>query len=156
MQLLVISLGAGVVFAMRGDASPGLLALVIVGLTIDAYYFGGLRGLGGFGTLVAYRVSANLTQILIVVLAWRFGVATVPVIVAAYSLSYLVPMIAIEVEIRTDAVLGATRLETHIASHEDPGSFRDPRGYLRSGLCRRRRTGRLLGPDSGTGQPGDL
>ena len=96
IPLLVISLGAGVVFAIRGDASPGLLALVIIGLTIDAYYFGGLRGLGRFGTLVAYRVGANLTQILIVVLAWRVGAATVPVIVAAYSLSYLVPMIVIE------------------------------------------------------------
>jgi len=96
IPLLAISLVAGVAFAIRGDASPALLGMVIVGLTIDAYYFGALRGLHRFGLLVAYRVGANLAQILIVLFTWQVGLATVPVIVAIYSMSYLIPMALIE------------------------------------------------------------
>ena len=97
IPLLAVSLIAGVGFAIRGDASPALLGLVVIGLTIDAYYFGALRGLGRFGLLVGYRVGANLAQIVIVLFAWQLGVATVPVIVATYALSYLAPIALIEV-----------------------------------------------------------
>jgi O-antigen/teichoic acid export membrane protein len=95
--LLVASIGIGFIFAAQADADPALLALVIVGLTIDAYYFAALRGLGRFGLLVGYRIGANLAQIVLLLVAWWLDVATVPIVVGIYAFTYLIPIVAIEV-----------------------------------------------------------
>ena len=98
LPLLVLSVALGSVLAMRGDAPVGLLALVIVGLTIDAYYFGLLRGLRRFGWLAVYRVAANLAQLLIILALAFFGGAdlSLGIVVAVYSLIYLLPIAVIE------------------------------------------------------------
>ena len=70
---------------------------MIVGLTIDAYYFSALRGLGRFSLLVGYRIGANLAQILALIVAWWLGVASVPLAVGIYALTYLIPIALIEV-----------------------------------------------------------
>ncbi len=86
------------VLAIRGDAPVSLLALVIVGLTIDAYYFGLLRGLRRFGWLAIYRVAANLAQLVIILLLAVGGGAelSLGIVVAVYSLIYLLPIAIIE------------------------------------------------------------
>lgn len=99
LPLLLASILAGIAFAGAADADPRLLAVMIVGLTIDAYYFAGLRGLSRFTLLVAYRIGANLAQILLLLGAWWLGLATVPVVVAIYAFTYLVPILAIEVAV---------------------------------------------------------
>ena len=112
IPLLVVSLAAGAVFAVQGQASPLLLGVVIGGLTIDAYYFGALRGLGRFGFLVTYRIAANVAQLGILLAAAALGSATVPLIVAAYSLSYLLPIVLIELTaapVRSLIGLGSSR-----------------------------------------------
>ena len=96
LYMLVFSSLLGIVFAIQAAAEPSLILLVIVGLTIDAYYFASLRGLGRFTLLVGYRIGANLAQILLIVAAWWLGVASAPLAVAIYALTYLVPIIAIE------------------------------------------------------------
>ena len=40
VPLVMIAIVAGAVLAAVGDVSPALMALVIVGLSLDAYYFG--------------------------------------------------------------------------------------------------------------------
>jgi len=96
VPLLAISISIGFALAIQTDAPPALMAVVIVGLTIDAYYFALLRGLGWFGTLMAYRVAANIGQLVVLVAAWKLGVASVGLAVAAYSLLYLAPIAVIE------------------------------------------------------------
>ncbi len=98
LPLLALSVALGSVLAVRGDAPVGLLALVIVGLTIDAYYFGLLRGLRRFGWLAIYRVAANLAQLVIILLVALVGGAelSLGIVVAVYSLIYLLPIAIIE------------------------------------------------------------
>ena len=98
IPLLVISVGLGALLATRGDAPVGLLTVVIAGLTIDAYYFALLRGLRRFGWLAIYRVAANLAQLIVIAgLALVLGVTlSLEVVIAVYSLIYIVPIVVIE------------------------------------------------------------
>ncbi len=97
LPLLVTSAALGAVLAIGGDAPVGLLILVIVGLTIDAYYFALLRGLRRFGWLAVYRVAANLAQLAVVLIVALSGVRlSVELVVAVYSLIYLAPIALIE------------------------------------------------------------
>lgn len=97
--LLLASIAIGALFADQADADPWLLALIIVGLTIDAYYFAILRGLGRFALLVGYRIGANLAQIVLLALAWWLEIASVPVVVAIYAFTYLVPILVLELAV---------------------------------------------------------
>ena len=94
--LLAISITVGFAMALQADAPPLFMALVVIGLTIDAYYFALLRGLGWFGTLMLYRITANLAQLVVLLAAAAVGMASVGVAVAAYSLLYLAPIAVIE------------------------------------------------------------
>ena len=107
IPLLVASITIGAVLAAQAEAPPLLLALVILGLSIDAYYFGLLRGLQRFGLLAAYRISANLAQLLLLGIAAALGFASVELAVAIYSFVYLVPIAVIEA--RTSVLAGAIR-----------------------------------------------
>ncbi len=77
LPLLVASAVLGAVLAIAGAAPVGLLVLVIVGLTIDAYYFATLRGLQRFGWLATYRVAANALQLVLLVALIALDVLTV-------------------------------------------------------------------------------
>ncbi len=94
--LLVLSVATGVVLAWRADADPLLLAVVVVGLSIDAYYFGLLRGLQRYVLLVGYRISANLAQLVLLALAAIVGLASEQVAVVIYAFVYLVPILIFE------------------------------------------------------------
>jgi O-antigen/teichoic acid export membrane protein len=94
--LLVVSLVAGEALAIAAHASPGLMSMVVIGLTIDAYYFALLQGLRRFKLLASYRVSANLAQIALLVGAIALGIDSTAVAVAIYSFVYVVPIAAIE------------------------------------------------------------
>jgi O-antigen/teichoic acid export membrane protein/polysaccharide pyruvyl transferase WcaK-like protein len=111
IPLLAISLVAGESLAAVADAPAGLMSMVVCGLTIDAYYFGLLRGLKRFKLLASYRVSANLTQIVLLLAAIAAGVESTAVAVAIYSFVYLVPIAVIELLRRPlrDALRGSAR-----------------------------------------------
>jgi O-antigen/teichoic acid export membrane protein len=120
LPLLFASLVLGGVLATRADAPVGLLAVVIVGLTIDAYYFALLRGLRRFGWLAIYRVAANLAQLVIIVVLAVVApsLLTLTSVVVVYSLVYLAPIAVIEIidgparrTLRSSAVTGARSLE---------------------------------------------
>ncbi len=96
IPLLIGSLAFGAVLAIQADAPPLLLGLVVVGLAFDAYYFALLRGLQRFGTLVAYRISANVAQLALLALVAATGGVTLTVAMAIYSLVYLVPIAVLE------------------------------------------------------------
>jgi O-antigen/teichoic acid export membrane protein len=98
MPLLTLSIIAGCVLSVQSSAPVGPMILVIVGLTIDAYYFALLRGLGWFGTLMLYRISANAGQLIVLLVAAALGFASVELAVAAYSLLYLAPIVVIELK----------------------------------------------------------
>jgi O-antigen/teichoic acid export membrane protein len=63
---------------------------------VDAYYFGLLRGLRRFKLLAAYRVSANLAQLLLLLAAVAIGVESTALAVAIFSFVYLLPIVGIE------------------------------------------------------------
>lgn len=84
------------VLAVGGSAPAALVILVVIGLTIDAYYFSLLRGLRRFTWLAIYRVSANLAQILLLLVAAAAGWTSLGLVVAIYAAVYVVPMIVIE------------------------------------------------------------
>ncbi len=96
LPLLGLSIIGGELLALSGDAPPILMSVMVVGLTVDAYYFGVLRGLERFRLLIGYRISANLVQIVgLGVLAWA-GAVTVTNAVILYAGVYLIPMVVIE------------------------------------------------------------
>jgi O-antigen/teichoic acid export membrane protein len=97
LPLLVASSALGIVLALRADAPTSLIVVVILGLTIDAYYFALLRGLRRFTLLTVYRVGANLAQILVLVALAASGTATLASVVVLYGLVYLVPIVVIEI-----------------------------------------------------------
>ncbi len=94
--LIALSLVIGELLSNTADAPPGQMSMVIVGLTLDAYYFGLLRGLKRYKLLASYRVSANLAQILLLVGAILLGIKSPMVAIAIYSFVYIVPIAAIE------------------------------------------------------------
>ena len=96
IPMLAGSFVVALIVAGSADASPLLLGLVVVGLSIDAYYFAALRGIARYGLLVGYRIAANLAQILLLLLAAALGIASIELAVAIYALVYLVPIVLIE------------------------------------------------------------
>lgn len=96
IPLLVVSIAAGEALAALAGAPPGLMWMVVCGLTLDAYYFGLLRGLRRFKLLASYRVSANLAQIVLLLAAIAAGVDSTAAAVAIYSFVYLIPIAVIE------------------------------------------------------------
>lgn len=108
VPLLAASAVLGAGLALVGQAPVGLLVLVIVGLTVDAYYFAALRGLQRFGWLAIYRVAANGLQLLLLVAFLVVDVVSVELAVVLYSLVYLGPILAIELAARPlTGLLGA-------------------------------------------------
>jgi O-antigen/teichoic acid export membrane protein len=96
LPLLAVCIAAGSILAVNAGLSMGLTAIVIVGLTIDAYYFAVLRGLGRFRLLVAYRIAANATQLVLLVVLAALDLASVTSTVMLYALVYLIPIAVIE------------------------------------------------------------
>jgi O-antigen/teichoic acid export membrane protein len=96
LPLLAVSVAAGEALAALAHAPSGLMWMVVCGLTIDAYYFGLLRGYRRFKLLATYRVSANLAQLVLLVGAIVAGLDSIAVVVAIYSFVYLVPIVVIE------------------------------------------------------------
>ena len=96
IPLLAVSLAAGEALAALAHEPPALMSMVVVGLSIDAYYFGLLQGLKRFKLLASYRVSANLAQIVLLLGAVALGIDSTGVAIAIYSFVYVVPIAAIE------------------------------------------------------------
>jgi O-antigen/teichoic acid export membrane protein len=94
--LIALSLVVGEVLASVAHAPAGQMSMVIAGLTLDAYYFGLLRGLKRYKLLASYRVSANLAQIVLLVGAILLGIKSPTVAIAIYSFVYVVPIAGIE------------------------------------------------------------
>ena len=106
LPLAGVSLLAGAALALAADAPPGLMALMVAGLSLDAYYFGLLRGLRRFGMLAAYRVADSpvnaLTPLMvylpfIVTIAQRYkrdaGIGTVIALMLPFVVSILIAWI---------------------------------------------------------------
>jgi O-antigen/teichoic acid export membrane protein len=112
LPLLVASSIVGAGLAVVGQAPVGLLVLVIVGLTVDAYYFAALRGLQRFGWLAVYRVAANGLQSLLLVAFLGLDVLSVELAVVLYSTVYLGPILGIELVARPlTGLLGASGVD---------------------------------------------
>ena len=96
IPLLFLSIAVGEAMAKGANAPLGLMSIVVVGLSIDAYYFAALQGLGRFRLLPVYRGSANIIQLLLLIAAIRLGRASEAVAVTIYSFVYLIPIIGLE------------------------------------------------------------
>lgn len=96
LPLLAVCIVAGAILAVNAGLSIALTAVVVVGLTIDAYYFAALRGLGRFRLLVGYRIAANATQLVLLVVLAALDLASVTSSVVLYALVYLIPIAVIE------------------------------------------------------------
>jgi O-antigen/teichoic acid export membrane protein len=112
--LLVVSALLGAALAAAGQAPAGLLVLVIVGLTVDAYYFASLRGLQRFGWLAIYRVAANGLQLLLLVGLIVLDLVSVELAVVLYSLVYLGPILVIELLARPVVALARAGAGTRL------------------------------------------
>jgi len=111
LPLLGVSVIAAETLAATANAPAGLTALVVIGLSIDAYYFSVLRGLEEFALLGAYRSAAALIQLLFLVAVVAAGIVSVELVVVIYSFVYVVPIAAIEAARRPliRALAGARR-----------------------------------------------
>jgi O-antigen/teichoic acid export membrane protein len=96
LPLLALSAVLGVLLAVQADAPPGLLVIVVIGLTVDAYYFALLRGVHQFSLLAIYRVAANVVQLLLLLVLAVTHTAGLEIVVVIYGLVYLVPIAIIE------------------------------------------------------------
>jgi O-antigen/teichoic acid export membrane protein len=96
IPLLVLSITVGEAMARGTHAPPGLMSVVVVGLTVDAYYYATLQGLRRFPLLPMYRGGANLAQLLLLLAAIQLRLGNVAVAVAVYSLVYLLPIALLE------------------------------------------------------------
>ena len=96
LPLLGVSVIAAETLAATANAPAGLTALVVIGLSIDAYYFSVLRGLEEFALLGAYRSAAALIQLLFLVAVVAAGIVSVELVVVIYSFVYLVPIAVIQ------------------------------------------------------------
>jgi O-antigen/teichoic acid export membrane protein len=81
VALLMVSIIAGELLADAVGASPFLMSVVVIGVSIDAFYYSFLRGLQKFTLLL---------------IAYGLGWANVTTIVVIYSLIYLIPIAVIE------------------------------------------------------------
>ena len=111
IPMLALAVPTGAVVATAGSAPPLLMGMVLVGLSIDIYFFGILSGLQRFGLLVVYRIAANLAQIRLLLGLIALGVRSITAAIALYSFVYVLPIVAIEAlhaPVRT-ALRGAQR-----------------------------------------------
>ena len=141
LPLLLASGVLGAVLALRADAPPALILVVILGLTIDAYYFALLRGLRRFTLLTLYRVGANLAQVLLLLLLAVAGSATLASVVVLYGLVYLVPLVLIEV------VVGPGRGLVRAGAADVPQRLRDLTRFAIPALISGTAYGAVLGFD---------
>jgi O-antigen/teichoic acid export membrane protein len=96
MPMICLAAIVGEAVSLAAGAPPLMMTAMVVGLSIDIYYFGALSGLQMFGTLVGYRIAANLVQLLLLAVLAIVGFASVPTVVTLYALVYVVPIIVIE------------------------------------------------------------
>lgn len=73
------------------------ISIVLIGLTIDYFYFGLLRGFFRDVRLSIYRVLANIIQILLILIAYWLGFTSPRIMLIIYGFVYLIPMAAIEI-----------------------------------------------------------
>jgi O-antigen/teichoic acid export membrane protein len=97
IPMLFLAIIAGEAVSAVTGATPLLMTVMVIGLSIDIYYFGALSGLQKFGTLVGYRAAANLAQLALLAVIAALGAANVPAVVTLYAFIYLVPIVVIEV-----------------------------------------------------------
>jgi O-antigen/teichoic acid export membrane protein len=97
------SIPAVIVAAICGEglsylagAPVGLMSVVVLGLSIDGFYFSALTTLEEYRLTVVYRCIANVGQLILLACAVVAGVASVGVVLAIYALIYVVPIAAIE------------------------------------------------------------
>ena len=70
---------------------------MVLGLSIDGFYFSALTALEEYRMTIVYRCIANTAQLVLLAGAVASGLASVGVVLAIYALIYLVPIAAIEV-----------------------------------------------------------
>jgi O-antigen/teichoic acid export membrane protein len=78
-------------------APAGLMSIVVIGLSIDGFYFSALTALEEYRLTIVYRALANAVQLAFLAGAVIAGIASVGVVLAIYAFVYLVPIFAIEV-----------------------------------------------------------
>ena len=107
---VLVALICGECLSYLAGAPAGLMSVVVLGLSIDGFYFSALTTLEEYRLTVVYRCIANIGQLILLACAVVAGVASVGVVLAIYSLIYFVPIAAIEAVPRPSA---RRRLATH-------------------------------------------
>lgn len=93
---VLVAVGCGECLSYLAGAPAGLMSLVVVGLSIDGFYFSALTALEEYRMTIVYRCLANAAQLILLAVAVVAGIASVGVVLAIYALIYLVPIAAIE------------------------------------------------------------
>jgi O-antigen/teichoic acid export membrane protein len=93
---VLVAAVCGECLAYVAGAPAGLMTVVVVGLSIDGFYFSALTALEEYRLTIVYRTLANTGQLVLLGLAVILGVATVGVVLTIYSAVYLIPIVAIE------------------------------------------------------------
>jgi O-antigen/teichoic acid export membrane protein len=86
----------GEALAAWAGAPPGLMALMVLGLSIDSYFWSLLRGLKKFEMMVGYRVASNALQLILIVIVLITGVGNVAIAVTIFALVYVIPIVGFE------------------------------------------------------------
>ena len=93
---VLVAVGCGECLSYLAGAPAGLMSIVVVGLSIDGFYFSALTALEEYRMTIVYRCLANAGQLILLAVAVVAGIASVGVVLAIYALIYLVPIAAIE------------------------------------------------------------
>lgn len=94
---VIIAAVCGECLSYFAGAPAGLMTVVVVGLSIDGFYFSALTALEQYRLTIVYRTLANTGQLALLAAAVIVGIASVGVVLAIYAFIYLVPIAAIEV-----------------------------------------------------------
>lgn len=87
----------GEILSYLAGAPAGLMTVVVLGLSLDGFYFSALTTLEEYRLTVVYRCIANTGQLILLACAVAAGIASIGVVLAIYGLIYVVPIAAIEI-----------------------------------------------------------
>jgi O-antigen/teichoic acid export membrane protein len=93
---VLVAVICGEFLSYVAGAPAGLMTVVVLGLSLDGFYFSALTTLEEYRLTVVYRCIANIGQLVLLACAVAAGVASVGVVLAIYALIYVVPIAAIE------------------------------------------------------------
>ncbi len=96
LPAILVAAAFGELISYLANAPPGLMSLVVIGLSVDGFYFSALSALEEYRLTIIYRSIANVGQIAMLMVAVAAGFTSLGLVLAIYSLVYLLPIGIIE------------------------------------------------------------